>query len=371
MNFQQTINHIRNWLINSTIDANYYYGRLLARIEIVPREDVPTACVSLTNKIQLGFNPTLLEELPFKQKVGVLKHELLHVCFGHLYNPIYYTNVDRNRMNIAMDLVINQFIPRDELPDWAIHIEYYPNFLNYQDTMTYYKLLENEEKKKEDSLLTHYWEINDEFLANILVKTLIQVTNEDLQQVGKNAENILKHILINSKAKPLLSLKKLILNSVNRDKKTELIIKRGYNKKYPLSEVTNKVEVKPKILFIVDESGSVSEEELLEFIAIIQAIKKDYDIELRAFDTDVGEPKTISNTEYVRTKTGGTDLNCVLDHYNKQKYYNMMFVLTDGYFSQTHIKCYKKYAIIISSNGTKTTTTNHKLVFQINQDIHI
>lgn len=371
MNFQQTINHIRNWLINSTLDTNYYYGRLLARIDIVPREDIPTACVSLTDKIQLGFNPTLLEELSLKQKIGVLKHELLHICFGHLYNPVYYTNVDSNRMNIAMDLVINQFIPRDELPDWVIHIANYPNFPKFSDTMTYYKLLENEKEKEINPLLLHDWEANDEFLSNILVKTLIQTAKEELQQIGKNADNIINHILINSKAKSLPTLKKLIVNSISRANKAELITKRGYNKKYPMSEVTQKVIVKPKILFIVDESGSVSEKELLEFVAIIQAIKKDYDIELRAFDTEVGEPKTISDKEYVRTKMGGTDLNCVLDHYNKQKYYNMMFVLTDGYFSVTNIKCYKKYAIIISSNGTKTTTTNHKLVFQINQDIHI
>jgi predicted metal-dependent peptidase len=76
---------------------------------------VPTAGVSKNGiNYQLAINPEFWEELNEEQRLGILKHELLHIAFGHL--TTYFKFSDKRMANVAMDMEINQYIEKSWLP---------------------------------------------------------------------------------------------------------------------------------------------------------------------------------------------------------------------------------------------------------------
>ena len=99
-----------------------FYGLFLVGLNKKYRKDLPTAGVSKNGiGIQLAINPEFFEGLPEKHRIGLLKHELLHISFGHL--------VMRDRFkcpklfNVAADLEINQYIGSDYLPEGGVTME--------------------------------------------------------------------------------------------------------------------------------------------------------------------------------------------------------------------------------------------------------
>jgi predicted metal-dependent peptidase len=89
------------------------------------------------------------------------------------------------------------------------------------------------------------------------------------------------------------------------------------------------------VLVAMDESGSVSDNLMGEFIAELNGLSKHVTFTMLPFDTEVGEPwewkkgKNIRTVE--RTKQGGTDFNAPTEYFNKNKQYDGLIILTDMY----------------------------------------
>lgn len=102
-----------------------FYGLFLIMLNKVWRTDLDTAGVSKHGiNQQLAINPDFWENLSSEYRVGILKHELLHIAFHHLSLRDRYK--DHKIFNIAADLEINQYIDRSYLPGG-----------NYPDKATY------------------------------------------------------------------------------------------------------------------------------------------------------------------------------------------------------------------------------------------
>jgi|LakMenE01Jun11ns_1017448.scaffolds.fasta_scaffold9956024_4 predicted metal-dependent peptidase len=92
-----------------------YYGYFLIQLNKHWRNDIPTAGVSKNGiNYQLAINETFWCGLTDLNRLGLLKHELLHIAFGHL--TAYHNFADKRMANIAMDMEINQYIENDWLP---------------------------------------------------------------------------------------------------------------------------------------------------------------------------------------------------------------------------------------------------------------
>jgi predicted metal-dependent peptidase len=79
------------------------------------RSNLPTAGVSKHNiNYQLAINEEFWNSLTDMHKMGLLKHELLHIAFGHLTSFSSFSN--KKLANVAMDMEINQYIDRSWLP---------------------------------------------------------------------------------------------------------------------------------------------------------------------------------------------------------------------------------------------------------------
>jgi predicted metal-dependent peptidase len=121
-----------------------FYGLFLIMMNKVWRNDLDTAGVSKHNiNVQLAINPTFWENLSSEYRVGILKHEILHVAFQHLLLRDSYKN--HKLFNIAADLEINQYIDRAYMPGGN-----YPSKEKYEeDTKIFVDNIKDKMKKGE------------------------------------------------------------------------------------------------------------------------------------------------------------------------------------------------------------------------------
>ncbi len=76
-------------------------------------------------------------------KYGVIKHEILHVLFKHILMIGDFSN--RQLANVAMDIVVNQYIDKKQLPGEPVLLEKFPDLrLQHDQSVQYYyeKLLQ-------------------------------------------------------------------------------------------------------------------------------------------------------------------------------------------------------------------------------------
>src|SRR5262245_33305521 len=105
-----------------------FFGHLLAGVMRSVSEATPTAAVALgPNGVELRINPTFfLKTVTRKpERIGVVKHEALHLLFKHLFR--FDERKDHRVFNLAADIVVNQFVKPWKLPDGAITLETFPD----------------------------------------------------------------------------------------------------------------------------------------------------------------------------------------------------------------------------------------------------
>ena len=129
-----------------------YYGFFLLMLHKTWSDKVPTACVSKNGiNFQLTIGEKFWTNLSEEHRLGLLKHELLHIAFQHLTTFTMFS--DKKIANIAMDMEINQYIDFSWLPKGGIDINDYAN-LNLDKkagSRYYYDKLKQAEQDKKDN----------------------------------------------------------------------------------------------------------------------------------------------------------------------------------------------------------------------------
>lgn len=96
--------------ISSLIYAEPFYGHLISKMRISKSDKIPSAGVSITDKINLMYNEAWIESLELIDVVKVLKHECGHILQEHIIRAkqIGATNPElHKRFNLATDATIN------------------------------------------------------------------------------------------------------------------------------------------------------------------------------------------------------------------------------------------------------------------------
>ena len=91
--------------------------------------------------MRLIINPDFFSGLSELHQQGLLKHELLHIAFGHIILADKYPN--KKLFNIAADIEINQYIDSNMLPPGGLKLDSFPGLTlpPKAGTDKYYKLL--------------------------------------------------------------------------------------------------------------------------------------------------------------------------------------------------------------------------------------
>jgi predicted metal-dependent peptidase len=380
-----------------------YYGFFLLMLNKVwDGKRVPTAGVSKNGiNYQLTINPTFWENLSELNKLGLLKHELLHIAFGHLTTFFKFT--DRKLANVAMDMEINQYIDKSwlpggdytkeefdalkasivselesakennatqeelqviasKLPSRGIMIEDYDDMnLDTKAGCRYYydKLKEAKDEKQKngtcgcdamDELLDSIesgdvpdhssWddfedltEAEQKLIDRQLQKVLSDAKEQTVKKRGNVPGEIDGVIVIDEIVPPKFDWRGYIRRFTGVSTKVfTKKIRRKENKRFDANPGL-KVKMRQHMLLAIDTSGSVSDNELREFMGEMQHIYK-CGVEITIIQCDT----TIRSIESYKGKNelevhgrGGTEFDPVLEYFNANlnKYTSLVY-FTDG-----------------------------------------
>ena len=344
-----------------------YYGFFLIMLNKVwDNKRVPTAGVSKHNiNYQLTINEDFWTGLSDDHKHGLLKHELLHIAFGHL--TMYFKFSDKKLANVAMDMEINQYIDTDYLPEGGINIDDYADLnLDRKAGCRYYyeKLQQAKEKKdkggedgtsgdeKYDELCDQMdgdgdmpsdhptwsdFEDMTEAEQKLIEKQLNKILNDAKEMTEKKRGNVPGEIegLLEMEAitPPKFDWKGYIRRFTGVSSKVYTKkIRRKENRRYS-DNPGLKIKMKQHMLLAIDTSGSVCDKELHEFMNEIQHIyKQGVDITIVQCDTAIKsiEPYKGKNEINIYGR-GGTEFDPVLEYYNENiRKFTSLVYFTDG-----------------------------------------
>jgi predicted metal-dependent peptidase len=118
-----------------------FYGHILGGLQRHFTKEIETLAVGLRgDAIQLIVNPIFFLKGLTKvdKRTAVLKHEVLHIVFKHLFRNKTLSHIPK-LWNIAADLVVNQYVAPYKLPDGAILLSTFPDLgLTAEDTADNY-----------------------------------------------------------------------------------------------------------------------------------------------------------------------------------------------------------------------------------------
>jgi predicted metal-dependent peptidase len=340
-----------------------YYGFFLIMLnKLWDSKRVPTAGVSKNGiNYQLAINPEFWESLSEDHRLGLLKHELLHIAFGHLTTFFKFT--DKRLANVAMDMEINQYIDKDYLPEGGIDIDNYDDSLNldrkagaryYYDKL---KQLQDEKDKsgscgcaKMDGLLEDIengntpnhdtWEefenlteAEQRLIDKQLQKVLSDAKEQTIKKRGTVPGEIEGVIIIDEITPPKFDWRGYIrrFTGVSTRVFTKKI-RRKENRRFS-DNPGLKVKMRQHILLAIDTSASVSNDELIEFMSEMHHIYKcGVDITVIQCDTNIKSVEPYKGQKDLNVHgRGGTEFDPVLEYYNENlRKYTSLIYFTDG-----------------------------------------
>jgi len=355
-----------------------FYGFFCLGLQKRITTEVPTAGVGLDNlEVVLCVNPDAWNGWDDTKQIAILKHELLHICLGHLTGNLeetlsVRTEQERKLLNIAMDMEVNSNIPEFLTGKYDCCIASQIGEENHKGTLYYYRKLrrlcqsqngsQTIEKLSEGQKDDHS-NLNQ---GQVLTSAEVQVAQSHInaKMVDAAEQTTKSHGTIPS---GLESLLKELMKPHKEVFNWKAYFRRLLGTMYDVNIKTTrckpskrfemaagiKHKKKSKILVAVDTSGSVSDEELGEFFSEIRYIyKAGANITIMEFDVKIQKTYEYSGkfTGKIHGR-GGTDFNPPVNYYAKHlKEYSSMVMFSDGECPLPE-KSPKGMVWIITSNG--------------------
>jgi predicted metal-dependent peptidase len=373
--------------IKKLIVREYFYGIFATSLQKSFTENIATAGVRFDKKINnfcLDINKDFWTSLEPQYKLGVLKHELLHLAFFHLFEyEDYIKKYGMKIVNIAMDLEVNSYIDKNWLPAGAITCDSIaPDLKEKQGTLFYLNYLKDNPNKVPEVNPTHSSMENGLEGGNEKSNGMSKkpISKEEKEIIKRVAERLLKsslesisqstspgnipgeltEILKNCKVQHLTDIS--WNNVLRRCIGNEISYRRKRNKRkesYRYEEAfRNKNTFKKKILVAVDTSGSINLKMAEKFFSEIAYMYKFHDVSI-----DIIECDTEIVRRYPFTKIpndikggGGTSFEPVFDVFNSESY-SLLVYFTDGEAPTNRLKTYKRVLWIIDNTETSINTS--------------
>ena len=376
-NLQEDLSRIGKQLMFS----EPFYGIFLSTLNKVVRKDLPTAGVSKHNiNYQLAINEEFWDSLDNdKKKIGLLKHELLHICFNHLEDREWFPNHELH--NIAADLEINQYLTPEYYPmDGIILLSSFPelNLPEKAGTKVYYGLLQQALDKSTSpslqKLMDGLTEMNGGGGLHPTWEEFDGMSEADAKLAKAQIEHQIKDI-VNSQnnkgrgfipaelqswidnmfeeSEPAYDWKSYFRRFCGTSSKTYTKkTRRKLNKRFQENPAL-KIKTKKKILIGIDTSGSVSNEDLIEFFNEINHMYKT-GVSITIAEGDASIHSVYEYKGDVPDKVtgrGGTDMNPFITYFNEHREFNSLIILTDGHIGENTVKTFKPMMMVICSSG--------------------
>ena len=319
-------------------NSSAFLASIMSHLEIGFKEDleVPARC----NLKRIEFNPEIWSQIDKEDREMLLLHELWHVARLHSLRRV---NRDPETWNIACDIVINNALYHEGYNVDKLHGCRSNKFLGKSEEEVYkliYEKKDNQEKvysgqPSSDIEESNSQEDQDEEKIQA-INNLIQAQQAS-QQAGESnslmggafgAEDPLI-VYLNDFLKPKINWKILLrdyLNSLS-DKNKSTWKKR--NRRFQSIYLPGKNKIKNKLdhlVYFLDVSGSISDEEVKVFNSEVRAIKKQFNPRLLTviqFDTKIQRIEEFTDDQEYKNiqvvKGGGTSYRDVHDYIIQHK----------------------------------------------------
>ncbi len=316
--------------VYSLLKSEPFYAHFILNSQIVyDCFGVPTAAACVVRGTpMLIFNSDFCGKLTDTGFIATIKHEVLHLVMDHVsIKP--KDGLDKYVWNIAMDAAINQYI--QGLPEGVITLESLrkatkKDLAEFETSEYYYKMLEDKHaemrKAAIDTLDEHDCDVPGKDSSELAKMAVKRVAANAVKQAAGNAPKCVAEMLdqLNDAKLPWQTfLRNAVVSQISR--KTQTTHKK-INRRFP-SPVPGKKRRREMTLGVcVDESGSVSQSELIAFMSEIQAIaklvSKTY---LVHADCGVVEVEDLSKVKFTATRKarGGTAYQPAIDECTKLK----------------------------------------------------
>lgn len=377
---------------------NDYYFYFLSLIKVEFDKKVSTAGLQLEGiDFKISLNPdfwTSIKTVNYKKNQFLLLHEVYHLILKHYIS--YKDYDDKILFNIATDCYINYELIELVLKDHSYFIDggvWYKDIgvplevvLEGSDSIYRYlsnsnnenfKSLYNQIKSQENVLIVDHdlWEklnngeIDSEVLDRILsknVETLMTEANNYSKNMGSlpaSLRRILDEIL--NRKESNVNWKKELRNFVSLYS-NKIFVKKSFSKpsKFFDDTTTLKIKFKPKIAVIVDTSGSMSTNDLIECFTELEIISRRSEFDIKVIECDATiTPESVYN--YVNINTirnriknkgvvggGGTNVDPAIVYINKNCLdVASVIYITDGYVEHPKVKSLKPFVVLLTSKG--------------------
>jgi predicted metal-dependent peptidase len=375
--------------VNQLLLKEPFFSHILSGTVRTISDQIPTAAVGVRDEcIMLMINQEyFLNELKTaSQRIAVLKHETLHLVLKHLFRNLI--KKDPELMNIAADIVVNQYIGEWDLPDSAVTLSTFPDMeLESEQTMEYYYERLYELKTKMDSGnkggRSKYPESQKAFEALYGNKRHSDHSgwlDESASANQSGLKDILENQLLNATArtsqKSFGTLPGEIQRAINRiqesrklsvDWKRQLrLFASCHGKTYishTMKRISKRYGTRPgirirrlnRVVVVIDTSGSIDNDTLRLFMAEIEGIRRTgSEITVIESDCEVQNVYAFNRRREISMQGGGgTDFDPAFEYINSRKSgsFDACIYLTDGYAPEPKIKPRTSLLWVLTPDG--------------------
>ena len=344
---QKRDNAVREKLITARIALLLkapFFGNLATRMKLINGDDwCPTAATDGRN---FYYNTQFIEKLPAKQLEFLVGHEVLHAVYDHMGRR---GDRDPQIFNVANDFAVNADLIDQKVGE-RINVEpmlYDPKYRGMMSEEIYDDLMKNVKKINLDQLVD---QLLDEHLDGDgngdgdgdddkdgkgrpkLTEEEKQAIKDELreavlsaaQQAG--AGNLPAGVkrLIKDLTQPVVNWRELLEQQIQSTVKDDFSWMRPNRRSWHMDAVMPgmKPGTQIDVCVAIDTSGSISEDDLRDFLSEVKGIMESYDeykIRVITWDTSVYNPQEFTSdnmtdiTTYQPGGGGGTDPHGVWD----------------------------------------------------------
>ena len=371
MSVKETISHV--------VDTWFLYEPLLFNVYCTHRleENDKMKCAFRTGTRRIEYNPELLKDQSAGDIEQGLKNEVTRILLKHPYQRVPQ-NPNRSALTTASDVTISEHCYRDRNLKNAAHYDFETG-LSYEE---YYKKLyyicpdfdamNNGDEESEGQGKMHLsldvgedkiWDYEAAADASELWDEDEEMTDSVNQQIqkamktnqwgsirGEFQETITASLKIPMDYRRILSQFRASIITQRRK-----LTRMKPNRRYDFEFMGSQFEPKTHLLVAVDVSGSISQEDLKNFLSIINRFFS-YGVEriqVIAFDATITqefELKKATRSIHIIGR-GGTDFQCAVDYYESHPEYQGLIIFTDGYAYVPKLTLHKQILWILTGKS--------------------
>ena len=337
-----------------------FFSAISRRVNKQSSRAIPTAGVTVdkdTLQFKMLYNPDFFEDMEENKIKGVLIHEFYHLIFKHVTSR-RPENIPMIVWNIATDLAINSMIGAGNLPenccipggkqfeDYPLgktaefYLEMMKDDEQFGDGKGGFKSMEGEDGSDLGNFDDHGgWDElteDERQMVEERAKDIMEKAARDANNSGRGWGSVSNGIKrdIMERLKTRVNWKKVLrafIGAAQRADKSNTM--RRINRRFPYIHAGRKVNRVANIAISIDQSGSVSDQELNAFFNELNKLSDLATFTVIPFDTRVAEDKVYTwkkgeKRKWERVMYGGTCFNAPTDYVNKGNF-DGHIVLTD------------------------------------------